>query len=475
MRPENVAAYEVLAQVLTHVQRYEQALQACADALAVKPDSDAISASLRQLLPLVSQSKQPQRIIAITQEMPRGACGSGRRPHLFSRDVDALATAIPKLCNPVRASWRSILNSFPLLTTIRSLQNNPAAKQALANVTVPATLSVSEEYDWLVASNVTDALIEILSKFYGMAGVDPQTAPLVQGLERSRRKLEAVRPQMERVSDQSTLVLFELAWKNYRAGQTKKALAAFEKIFSDRKLRQRGAFNPFVKEAVVRAGEMLGRHYDKLGDVEKAIGIYREILSVDPDSLIARRLIVLLSRSGRLYQAVEFAETAIASRPNLFRQSSSQSAHRGAQGGAFPQAGRRITESVSGPAGSARSAAGGRQSTRRIGTTRLSPQGHADFRSPICKTSPANVLTSASAVVRDGPADGDVGFEHGTRFDRRSSRHRARDRKPLLRMRRRRAPAPRTARDAPNAAPIRARVAQRPKMQRHANDRFLAA
>jgi tetratricopeptide (TPR) repeat protein len=267
---------------------------------------------------LVSQSKQPQRIIAILKKcLPASAARADVLACLL--EMLARSNRYPEILQACQSILEIDPEFFPAVETIRSLRNNPAAKQALANVTLPGTPSLSEEYDWFVASNVTDALIGIMSKFYAMAGVDPQTAPLVQGLERSRRKLEAVRPQIERVADQSTLVLFELAWKSHCAGETKKALAAFEKIFSDRKLHLRGTFNPFAKEAVVRAGEILGRHYDTLGDVEKAIGIYREVLSVDPNSLIARRLIVLLSRSGRLNQAVEFAETAIASRPNLFR------------------------------------------------------------------------------------------------------------------------------------------------------------
>jgi tetratricopeptide (TPR) repeat protein len=98
-----------------------------------------------------------------------------------------------------------------------------------------------------------------------------------------------------------------------------KALTAFESIINDNAARQRAAHNPFLKEAVVRSGEILGRHYDKLGDAEKAIGIYRNILSVDPDGLVARRLIVLLARSSRLGEAAGFAETAIVSQVNLFR------------------------------------------------------------------------------------------------------------------------------------------------------------
>ncbi len=67
-RPDNIAAYEVLAQICTHLQRYEDALEACADALTVKPDSEGISASLGQLLPLAAKSSQPDRVIAILQK-----------------------------------------------------------------------------------------------------------------------------------------------------------------------------------------------------------------------------------------------------------------------------------------------------------------------------------------------------------------------------------------------------------------------
>ena len=69
----------------------------------------------------------------------------------------------------------------------------------------------------------------------------------------------------------------------------------------------------------MRSGEILGRHHDKLGNVELAVAIYREIMSVDQNGLIARRLALLLSRNGHLREAADYAETAIISRPNLFR------------------------------------------------------------------------------------------------------------------------------------------------------------
>ena len=77
--------------------------------------------------------------------------------------------------------------------------------------------------------------------------------------------------------------------------------------------------NPLLKEAVVRSGELLGRYYDRVGEVDAAVEIYTDIMSIEQDSLVARRLVVLLSRRGQLREAAKIAETAIISRPNLFQ------------------------------------------------------------------------------------------------------------------------------------------------------------
>jgi tetratricopeptide (TPR) repeat protein len=177
---------------------------------------------------------------------------------------------------------------------------------------------LTDEYDWLFASNVIDTLLTVMSRFYARLGVDPQTAPLVQALERSRRKLTEKRPQTGPLPAQSLLLLFERAWQQHQAGQTKEAQAAFETIINDPVARQGAAHNAVMKEAVVRSGEIAGRHYDALGEKKKAIALYRHVLSVEPSPIIARRLIVLLSRSGRLAEAAGLAETAIVSRANLF-------------------------------------------------------------------------------------------------------------------------------------------------------------
>ncbi len=78
--------------------------------------------------------------------------------------------------------------------------------------------------------------------------------------------------------------------------------------------------NPFIKEAVVRSGEILGRYQEKIGNINSAIAIYRQILQLDGNSVIARRLLLLLSRNGNLREAANFAETAIVNRMNLYPQ-----------------------------------------------------------------------------------------------------------------------------------------------------------
>jgi hypothetical protein len=62
----------------------------------------------------------------------------------------------------------------------------------------------------------------------------------------------------------------------------------------------------------------VGRYQDTRGHVDKAIATYREIISLDHNSIIAARLLVLLARTGNLRAAADLAEEAILTRPNLY-------------------------------------------------------------------------------------------------------------------------------------------------------------
>jgi hypothetical protein len=187
---------------------------------------------------------------------------------------------------------------------------------------------LADKYHKLLAGNAADLLLEVMQKFYTDLGVDAHSIPLVQGLDRFRQKysidVSAVHEEKagadapQASSSSSNLIRFETAWRLYQRHPGVEALKLFESIFRDASARKEAARDPFVKEAVIRSGEILARHHDTAGNVEQAIVIYREITALDPDGVMARRLAVLLARRGELSQAAQLAESIVFSRPNLF-------------------------------------------------------------------------------------------------------------------------------------------------------------
>jgi tetratricopeptide (TPR) repeat protein len=157
-----------------------------------------------------------------------------------------------------------------------------------------------------------------MTTFYKKLGADPQDAPLIQGLDRFRRKLSLSQGNTQALPTGGILVSFEQAWSQYQAGKVDEALPRFEAIFRDRSARRKAAHNPHIKEAVIRSGEIVGRRYDTLGSIDSAISVYREIMTLDQNSVIASRLLVLLARNGDLRAAAKLAEDAIVSHRNLY-------------------------------------------------------------------------------------------------------------------------------------------------------------
>ena len=233
--------------------------------------------------PLVNQSKRPQRIIAILKKC---LVGSAARGDVLTCLVEMLTRSnrYPEVLQACQGILEIDPEFFPAVETIRSLQNNPAAKQALANVTVPATPSLSEEYDWLVASNVTEHVDRDHVKILWQRSVSiRRLRHWCKGLSargvswrRCGRKWSVCRTSRRSCSSN---------WRGRVTARVrqKKRWPHLRKFSTTASRIREARYNPFVKEAVVRAGEMLGRHYDTLGDVEKAISIYREVLSVDSE------------------------------------------------------------------------------------------------------------------------------------------------------------------------------------------------
>jgi len=316
--PVFMPAHENLIQLLAHVQLYEKALDACACALEVNGESEAISASVSQILPAISRTGRPEDVIGI---LKRCWAASPWQVDVLMLLVEMLSgfQRYGEVVQACELALKTDPDFFPAGEIIDKIIKNPDAQRDISGLRI-ATLPPGslDEYNWLVASNVADFLVEVMKKFYSGLGADPRDVPLVQGLNSFRHKLSMRRPEISPSQTQSTLVLFEQAWSQYRAGHIHEACRAFQTIFYDAAARKKAAHNPLMKEAVVRSGEILGRHQDKLGNVESATAIYRDVLSIDQGGPIARRLVVLLSRRGHLREAAELAEKAIVSRVNLF-------------------------------------------------------------------------------------------------------------------------------------------------------------
>jgi tetratricopeptide (TPR) repeat protein len=110
---------------------------------------------------------------------------------------------------------------------------------------------------------------------------------------------------------------FELAWRAYEAGATREALQAFGEVVADEHLIKTSATDPWSREACVRAAEILGRHAELRGDVGAAEQLYRRALELAGNGIIARRLLLMLWRQGRIAEAVELAPRVMESDRNL--------------------------------------------------------------------------------------------------------------------------------------------------------------
>ena len=206
---------------------------------------------------------------------------------------------------------------LPAVELIEKITKDPAAQNELRGTQTTETIRIPDDYSRAVAENVAEFLGHVMTTFYRKLGVDPQAAPLVQGLDRFRRKLSLSQGDIQ-TQPTGILISFERAWRQYQAGKVDESLPLFEAIFRDPSARRKAAYNPYVKQAVIRSGEMLGRRYDNLGSTDLAISVYREIMTLDHNSIIAGRLLVLLARGGNLRAAAKLAEEAIVSRTNLY-------------------------------------------------------------------------------------------------------------------------------------------------------------
>jgi tetratricopeptide (TPR) repeat protein len=312
----HMQAHETLIQVLVHLQQYERALNACIRALEVGAESNSLLASLNVILSTLRSTQRPEDVI---QALTRCVA-------VIPQNFDVVVLLLELLVKLKRfreavqaceLALRLDPEFLPALEILEKMEKDPAARNELTGIQLADIVQLSDGYRQLVAKNVADFLFHMMGTFYRKLGTDPLDVPLVQGLERFRQKFSP-RHEEDQPHQTATLIPFERAWGQYQGGNVTESLSMFEAILRDPVARKKTVHNPYVKVAVIRSGEILGRHYDTQGRTDLAITTYRDILSLDHNSIIAGRLLVLLARSGDLRAAANLAEEAIVSRPNLY-------------------------------------------------------------------------------------------------------------------------------------------------------------
>jgi hypothetical protein len=182
-------------------------------------------------------------------------------------------------------------------------------------------------YDRLVALNAVDAVSAVTTDFYGRLGLDPQNAAVIKLLQGARQELFADVDVERARSEGSVLVRFEAAWNLFQNGKTEVARQEFEALLSDEALLQRAGRSVYLREALIRSAEIIGRDAELAGDTAKAVRLYEQIMAVGGGGVIARRLALLLWRTGRIREAAVWAEKSVWSDHNLAAYAAKDNTH----------------------------------------------------------------------------------------------------------------------------------------------------
>jgi hypothetical protein len=172
-------------------------------------------------------------------------------------------------------------------------------------------------YETISKLNIIDNVARVTAAFHEGLGLDPQQSPVGRCLAGVRAELAAEVEALGAVSAGSPLERFELAWHAYAAGRTEEALQEFGAVIADEQLIGASVSDPRSREAFIRSAEILGRHAELRGDVGAAADLYRRVLEFDGNGIVARRLLLMLWREGRMREAAGYAPRVMQSDINL--------------------------------------------------------------------------------------------------------------------------------------------------------------
>jgi hypothetical protein len=174
---------------------------------------------------------------------------------------------------------------------------------------------VRDRCDAISKLNIVDNVARITREYCERLGLNPQQSPVYACLASMRTKLAEEVEAFGAISAGSSLERFEFAWRAYEAGKIHEAFQLFREVIADEHLAR--AADPRAQEAFIRAAEILGRHAELRGDTSAAARLYRRILELGGNGIIARRLLLMLWREARIREAAELAPRIMQSDANL--------------------------------------------------------------------------------------------------------------------------------------------------------------
>jgi hypothetical protein len=199
----------------------------------------------------------------------------------------------------------------------RGLRRRGAARPSSARGQFSPIQGARSNYDAISKLNIIDNVASITLAFYARLGLSPQHSPVCECLAGIRSKLAEEVEAFGPVSAECSLKRFELAWRAYAAGEPNAALPMFREVIADERLARASASDARSREAFIRAAEILGHHAELRGDADAADQLYRRILKLGGNGIVARRLLLILWRQGRLREAAEVAPRVMQSDANL--------------------------------------------------------------------------------------------------------------------------------------------------------------
>jgi hypothetical protein len=182
---------------------------------------------------------------------------------------------------------------------------------------LPPTENAGASYDAISKLNIVNNVTKITLAFYERLGLNPRQSPVYRCLASVCSKLAEEVEAHGSISAASPLERFERAWRAYEAGKTHEALQLFRETVADERLAEASATDPRAREAFIRAAEILGCHAELRGDISVAAQLYRRILKHDGNGIIARRLLLMLWREGRIQEAADLAPRIVQSDSGL--------------------------------------------------------------------------------------------------------------------------------------------------------------